>query len=336
MTYEKMMYLQEEYRRERLKEEGVVDGGDLGMTPALPTLPTSDMEAFDMARMAGPYGKQSAAEALPLAQTAAGEAYRASVTGELRGGPQALTAPISSVVERCREHAGRAQAVAAETAAQLGPNDPRTIQAQNELMQAEAALTGAMAVQSAVTLAPSQQAMSAMHSTVEALRLDADKAQVAFSQAMSEYGEQDQRTYHLQINASKSAAMVEGAEMAVSQVGREDFRMSESVEAVATRASAAADAYRAEAEMAHEEAQRFIQEYGAKDPRAIRTQQLADQADNRFRAADAEAAAAQRAITGPLQAPESPAADVGAVGTDLGGPTPAKKKNKKSKRKGIC
>merc|ERR1719491_2399444 len=126
---------------------------------------------------------------------------------------------------------------------------------------------------------------------------------MALQQARADHGDQDQRTHGLQMSAIKANATFEGAEEAVSQLGREDFRVSESPEAIANRAAAAADAYRAEADMAQEEAARKATQYGAKDPRVIQTQELAHRAADRMREADAEATAAQAALRGQASLP---------------------------------
>jgi len=234
------------------------------------------------------------------------------------GSPQQLMEPIMHLMEAKRAEAERVRDIAYEYQSSRGPDDPATQQAQEMALRAEAEAGGVLAVERALEAAPEGQGLQAIESTVIAFEEEKRRAQVAWSDARGRFGENNPKTIGEHLAMLKADAAWQGASSAAGAPAQRGFEAAEHPQAIANRASAAADAYTADAEELNKRAEQLRRKWGKTDPRVTQAQKESDEAASKANSCLLESATAQDLADGkPLEKPE------------------AKKKAKK-KQRGIC
>jgi len=234
------------------------------------------------------------------------------------GSPNQLLEPIKHLMEAKRAEADRVRDVATQYQNARGPEDPGTQQAQEMALRAEAEAGGVLAVERALESAPQGQGLQAMATTVGHFEEENKRSQVAWSDALGKLGESHPKVIAERLAMLKADAAYQGAAAAQAAPAQRSFEAAENPQAIANRASDAADAYNAEAEELSKKAEQLRRKWGAKDPRVAQAQKEADEAAAKAKTCLQESAAAQGIADGkPLPKPE------------------AKKKVKK-KQRGIC
>jgi len=221
---------------------------------------------------------------------------------------------IARLMDAKRHEAERVRHIANQCA------DRDRDQANEVALVAEAEASGVLAVERAVEHALDGQALHQMASIVSIYEEESNHQQVAWHEAVGMYGEEDHRSINARLAMIQAHAAWQGAAEAQAAPAQRNYEAVEHPQAIANRALAAEEAYRADAQDLKREADMDARKYGKKDPRTLDAQRSAADAERRAASAHEEAETAQALADG--------------------GPTPDKKtaakKGKKAKRGGIC
>jgi len=221
------------------------------------------------------------------------------------GSPNQLLEPIKHLMDVKRAEADRVRDIAAQYQNARGPEDPATQQAQEMALHAEAEASGVLAVERALEHAPEGQGLQAIATTVGHFDEEKRQSQVAWSDAQGKLGESHPKVIAARLAMLKADAAHQGAAAAQAAPAQRGFEAAENPQAIANRASEAADSYNAEAEELHKQADLLRRKWGANDPRVAQAQNQADEAAAKAKTCLLESTTAQGVADGhPLPTPE--------------------------------
>lgn len=223
---------------------------------------------------------------------------------------------IARLADAKRHEAERVRRIANQCEA---ARDPQTDQAQEAALVAEAEASGVLAVERAVEHALDGQALHQIASIVAIYEEERHHQQAAWNEAQGMLGDHDHKTIAARLAMLQAHAAWQGAAEAQAAPAQSNYEAAEHPQAIANRALAAEEAYRADAKEMKREADMDAKKYGKKDPRTVDAQRSAAEAERRAASAHEEAETAQALADG--------------------GPTLEKKlagKKGKKKRAGIC
>lgn len=213
--------------------------------------------------------------------------------------PQQLAAPIRALVEAKRREAERVRHIAIQYEDERGPNDAGTMEAQDIALQAEAEVHGAAAVERALeSAAQGGQATQQIAMTVEVFDDEKQRAEVAWHEAQGRFGDNHNQTIAAHTAMLQAAFAWQGAMAAQSAPAMRGFETAEHPQAIANRASAASESYRAEAEELRRKADLLARKHGKTDVRAKQALKAADEADAKAQSALFEEESAQAVADG--------------------------------------
>lgn len=291
-TYEQLLYSAWEHRHQAELQERQRYGGDLGLYEQ-----TSDIQALNAA-LAGPQGYM--------------------IQSHAAGSPNQLLEPIRQLMEVKRAEAERVRDIAYQYEAARGHNDPDTQQAQEMALRAEAEAGGVLAVERALEAAPEGQGLQQIESTVMIYEEEKHRSSVAWTDARGKLGENHPKTVAARMEMLKAESAWQGASSAAGAPAQRGFEVVEHPQAVANRASVAADAYTSEAQELNKRAEQLRRKWGKDDPRVAQAQKEADEVSAKAQSALLESQNAQDSAEGKPVAKAEP------------------KKKLKKKKQGMC